>query len=99
MFRKYPLMHFPFLIKWIISLPEVGMKQVQTAAMTNLSSSHQNDTAKDKVEPAFPQGLKQWDQGRQQDSVGFHPCCYEGETKPAGSLNSELTKFNLNAET
>lgn len=73
MFRKYPLMHFSFLIIWISSLPELGMKQVQTAAMTNLSSSHQNDTARDKVEPAFSQGFKQWDQGRQQDSVDVPP--------------------------
>lgn len=56
MFRKYLLMHFPILIIWIISLPEVGTRQVVNAAMTNLSSGHRNDTAKDKVEPEHSLG-------------------------------------------
>lgn len=55
MFRKCLLMHFPFLIIWIISLPEVGMREVHYAAMMNHSNRHQDNITKDKLEPAFPQ--------------------------------------------
>lgn len=85
MFRKYLLMHFP-LLNNLDYFPACGWHaEVQNAEMMDLSRRHRNNTAKDKVGPAF-------------SSVGLNSGIREGRRKVWGSSPAAMRGKNSQQE-
>lgn len=88
MFRKYLLMHFSLLnnLDYFPAWGKSWHREVQNTEMLDLSSRHQNSSAKDKVGPAFPQRANSGIREGHRIVWGSSPAVMRGEEQPAGSI-------------